>query len=69
VGRLLRECRLPGDVLILAVRRDGELLVPHANTRLDRDDHLTLVGSREHVRVAFEQFTGLQLPVWRSDQV
>ena len=67
VGKLLRQCRLPGDVLVLAVRRDGEMLVPHANTRLDRDDHLTLVGSREDVREAYEMLTGLQLPRWKSD--
>jgi Trk K+ transport system NAD-binding subunit len=67
VGKLLRQCRLPGDVLVLAVRRDGEMLVPHANTRLDRDDHLTLVGSREDVREAYQMLTGLQLPRWKSD--
>jgi Kef-type K+ transport system membrane component KefB/Trk K+ transport system NAD-binding subunit len=67
VGKLLRQCRLPGDVLVLAIRRDGELLVPHANTRLDRDDHLTLVGSRDYIREAYQMLTGLQLPRWKSD--
>ena len=44
-GRTLRDLSLPGDVLILALRRDGELLIPHGNTRLELGDRLTLVGS------------------------
>jgi CPA2 family monovalent cation:H+ antiporter-2 len=52
VGRGLRDLRLPGDVLIVAIRRDGELLVPHGNTRLEMGDRLTLVGSPESVRTA-----------------
>jgi Trk K+ transport system NAD-binding subunit len=44
-GRTLRDLNLPGDVLIVALRRDGELLIPHGNTRLEMGDRLTLVGS------------------------
>ncbi len=51
-GQLLRQIPLPGDVLILAVRRNGELLIPHGNTRLEEGDHLTLAGAEEHVRAS-----------------
>jgi len=51
IGRTIRELRLPGDTLALAVRRDGELLVPHGNTRLEAGDHLTLVSSLEWVEL------------------
>ena len=44
-GGMLRDLSLPGDVLIVALRRNGELLVPHGNTRLELGDRLTLVGS------------------------
>jgi len=48
-GKTLRQLTLPGDVLVLALRRDGELVVPHGNTQIGQGDHLTLVGLEEHV--------------------
>jgi Kef-type K+ transport system membrane component KefB/Trk K+ transport system NAD-binding subunit len=51
-GKPLRQLALPGDVLVLALRREGELLVPHGNTQIDQGDHLTLVGLEEHVEAA-----------------
>jgi CPA2 family monovalent cation:H+ antiporter-2 len=58
-GSRLRELSLPGDVLVVALYRQGELIVPHGNTRIDTGDHLTLMGSLEHIETArpiFEQF-------------
>jgi monovalent cation:H+ antiporter-2, CPA2 family len=52
IGRMIRQLRLPGDVLVLALRRDGELMIPHGDTRLSRNDRLTLVGSVESVETA-----------------
>jgi Trk K+ transport system NAD-binding subunit len=49
VAKALRQITLPGDLLVLALRRQGELLVPHGNTRLEEGDHLTLVGSLEFI--------------------
>jgi CPA2 family monovalent cation:H+ antiporter-2 len=46
-GKALRELQLPGDVLILTVRRAGEVLVPHGNTKLAYGDQVTLVGSED----------------------
>jgi CPA2 family monovalent cation:H+ antiporter-2 len=57
-GKRLHELRLPGDVLVLALRRNGDLLVPHGNTRLEEEDHLTLVGSLEHIQTAQQVFMG-----------
>ncbi|MBE0699430.1 MAG: cation:proton antiporter [Anaerolineaceae bacterium] len=48
-GKLLRQLNLPGDILILALRRNGDLLVPHGNTRIETNDHLTLVSSLEWI--------------------
>ncbi len=48
-GRLLREAHLPGDVLVLSLHRGGDILIPHGDTRLQRGDRLTVVGSQEHV--------------------
>ncbi len=51
-GRRLREIRLPGDVLVLSVRRGGELVVPHGNNRLEAGDRVTLLGAEEAVEDA-----------------
>jgi Kef-type K+ transport system membrane component KefB/Trk K+ transport system NAD-binding subunit len=56
-GKVLRELLLPGDALVLAVRRNGDYLVPHGSTKLARGDILTLIGSFEWiepVRATFE---------------
>lgn len=57
VDKPLRELKLPGGLLALAIRRDGELLVPHGNTRLCRNDRLTLVGSLEDIELVKQRFT------------
>lgn len=49
VAKALHQVNLPGDLLVLALRRQGELLVPHGNTYLEEGDHLTLVGSMEFI--------------------
>ena len=41
----LRQIEFPGDLLILAIRREGELVVPNGDTRLSAGDQITLVGS------------------------
>jgi len=48
-GKQLREIPLPGDALVLAVVRDGEMVIPRGHTRLRHGDYLTLVGSRDDV--------------------
>ena len=55
--KALREIELPGDVLILSVRRAGNFIVPRGNTQLERGDHLTLVGALDHLQEARSLFT------------
>ncbi len=52
VGVALRDLHFPGDVLVVAMRRNGELLVPHGATRLELGDRLTLVGSLDTIKTA-----------------
>jgi Kef-type K+ transport system membrane component KefB len=56
IDKPLRQLDLPGGLLALAIRRDGELLVPHGNTTLCQNDRLTLVGSIEDIEVAKQRF-------------
>ena len=44
VGRRLRDLQLPGDYLVLSIRRGSELLIPHGNTMLEFNDRLSLLG-------------------------
>ena len=58
--KALREVHLPGDVLILSIRRKGEFIVPRGNTQLEHGDHLTLVGGFDHLQEALTLFTGIE---------
>jgi len=45
-GVRLRDLRLPSDVLVLSVKRKGQLLVSHGYTRMRLSDIITLVGAK-----------------------
>jgi len=49
-GRLVRDLRLPADVLLLEISRDGQGIVPHGYTRLRLGDELTIVGKPDSLR-------------------
>ena len=56
-GIALRDLRLPNDVLILSVKRKGQMVVTHGYTRLRLGDIMTIVGSQEsldELRLKFE---------------
>ncbi len=44
-GLRIRELRLPTDIIILSIKRKGQLLVTHGYTRLRIGDEITLVGN------------------------
>jgi len=44
-GLPLRDLRLPADVLILEILRDGQVIVPHGFSTLKMADEVTIVGS------------------------
>lgn len=49
-GQPVRRLQLPGDYLVLAIRRDGELLIPHGNTMLEFGDRLTILGDQAGIQ-------------------
>lgn len=56
-GVRLRDLRLPADVLVLSIRRKGQLLVSHGYTRMRLGDTITLVGaetSLEELKFKFD---------------
>ncbi|MBN1312747.1 MAG: cation:proton antiporter, partial [Anaerolineae bacterium] len=56
IGKTLSQLQLPGDTLVLAVRRNSELLVPNGSTQIEKGDYLTLLGSVEWVRAGRQMF-------------
>ena len=44
-GLPLRDLRLPNDVLILEIVRDGQAIVPHGFSTLKIADEITIIGS------------------------
>jgi Kef-type K+ transport system membrane component KefB/Trk K+ transport system NAD-binding subunit len=56
-GIRIRELDLPTNIIILSIKRDGQLLITHGYTRLRLGDVLTFVGDAktlEELRVRFE---------------
>lgn len=52
-GQRLGALDLPGNLLALAISRDGEIFIPHGGIRLQLRDRLTLLGNISEV----EEFT------------
>lgn len=46
-GLPLRDLKLPPDIIILSIRRRGQLIITHGYTRLRLGDNITMLGSRE----------------------
>lgn len=56
-GVLLRDLRLPSDIIILSVNRKDQMIISHGYTRLRVGDVITVVGSEislENTRLFFE---------------
>ena len=49
-GRRMRDLQLPGDSLVLSLRRGDDLIVPRGNTDIQLNDHLTLIGNIDVLR-------------------
>ncbi|NOZ00251.1 MAG: potassium transporter TrkA [Chloroflexi bacterium] len=55
-GMALRDLRLPLDVLVLSIQRDGYTLVSRGFTRLQLGDKVTMVGPREKLEEVVLRF-------------
>ena len=57
-GKRVSEVRFPGELLVLAIRRNDEVIVPHGTTRLALGDHLTILGDLDVIQTAEEWASG-----------
>ncbi len=55
-GLTLRDMRLPLDVLVLSILRDGHTLVSRGFTQFQLGDHVTMVGPREKLEEVLLRF-------------
>jgi Kef-type K+ transport system membrane component KefB/Trk K+ transport system NAD-binding subunit len=46
-GVPLQSLGIRGDLLILSIGRDGEIIIPHGSTRLEIGDRLTILGEKD----------------------
>jgi Kef-type K+ transport system membrane component KefB len=66
----LNKLELPGNYLVLAIDRDGELIIPRGNTRLKLNDTLTIFGAKEHmpaIRLCLEKSVPLTAAMSSGD--
>jgi Trk K+ transport system NAD-binding subunit len=47
IGLFLRELRLPYEVIVQSIYRNGNSIVPHGNFQIREGDLLTLVGTED----------------------
>jgi len=57
-GQKLRELNLPGDLLILAIRRNEQLLIPRGNTSFEIGDCVSILGGHDSLSATRELFEG-----------
>ncbi|PCH74175.1 MAG: potassium transporter TrkA [Flavobacteriaceae bacterium] len=56
-GLHLRDLRLPSDIIVLSVKRKGQMIISHGYTRLRLGDIMTMVGSEdslEEIKIKFD---------------
>ncbi|RMF88945.1 MAG: CBS domain-containing protein [Nitrospinota bacterium] len=46
VGKRVDQLPLPQDAVLVAIRRDGQTLIPHGNTSLKTGDHITVFATK-----------------------
>lgn len=47
IGQKIRDFELPGDALITIIMRDGDIHIPHGDTKVFEDDRLYIIGQAE----------------------
>lgn len=50
IGSTIEDIDLPGNCLIAIIYRDGDLIIPHGNTELERGDELSIIGDPADIK-------------------
>jgi len=57
-GLALRDLRLPADIIILSIKRSGQMIISHGYTRLRVGDIVTFVGSNDSLDELMRKLEG-----------
>jgi NhaP-type Na+/H+ or K+/H+ antiporter len=57
-GKALKDLKIPGDSLVMLIRREGRRMIPHGDSLLAPGDVLTIVGTDGSIERAREYFAG-----------
>jgi len=55
-GRRIRDLILPGDSLILSIKRNSEIIIPHGSTRLEQDDEVSVLVNNSDTHIIMNLF-------------
>jgi CIC family chloride channel protein len=58
IGKTLRTLKLPQDVNVVSVEREGVIIIPRGDTCFSVGDIVTVFGKKEVIRQVQEAFTG-----------
>jgi len=58
IDRRLRDVAWPDNVLVALIRRDGEEIIPHGDTVIQRGDRLTIIGDPQDIEKLFHRYVG-----------
>jgi amino acid transporter/mannitol/fructose-specific phosphotransferase system IIA component (Ntr-type) len=58
IGKQLKEVKLPQEVLVALIERDGETITPHGATVLQKYDVLTIIGEPKSINILIDKYIG-----------
>jgi amino acid transporter/mannitol/fructose-specific phosphotransferase system IIA component (Ntr-type) len=58
IGKQLMEVKLPHEVLVALIERDGETITPHGATVLQKYDVLTIIGEPKSINILIDKYIG-----------
>lgn len=56
IGKMLRTIELPESALVVLIRRERSILIPHGDSVLQADDRLTIIGEPRDIQILYQQY-------------
>lgn len=56
IGSKIGDINLPGNCLIAIIYRNGDLIIPHGDTELERGDELSIIGNPANIKSLMNQY-------------
>ncbi|MFK7847884.1 MAG: amino acid permease [Rhodothermales bacterium] len=56
IGKALKDIKLPDSALVVLIRREGEIMIPHGNTIFAESDRITIIGDPKDIKNLYDEF-------------